>query len=269
MKQKVQVGDIPIHQYTNQVDSSTSVIIVHGYAEHGMRYKPFVDRLAKVGIRALVYDQRGHGQSGGSQAMVDYFDQFAEDLNTIADSFFNEGDRNFIYGHSMGGLVLLRYLQIYGDDLLTGALTSGAALKPDDSIPKVLIKLSSFIAKIFPNLPTVRLDASAVSRDPHEVKKYNEDPLNYRAGTKAKFGDEFLKGMKQARVELNKIKLPFVVHHGTDDRLIDPESSQWIYDGISSDNKSLRWWDGLYHELLNEPEKDQVANELIEWMMKL
>lgn len=268
MEQKVDVRDIPIFKYTNDVDSSVSVIIVHGYAEHCMRYGRFIDQLTDAGIRVLTYDQRGHGKSGGARVMVNHFDDFAADLNEIANSFFKQGDHNFIYGHSMGGLVLLRYLQIYGDGLLKGGLISGVALKPDDSIPKILIKISTLVAKILPNLPTIKLDGTAVSRDPAEVKKYNEDPLNYRGGTKAKFGDEFLKAMIQAKEELSKITLPFVIHHGTADRLIDPESSKWVYDGIASENKTIRMWDGLYHELLNELEKDAVGTELIAWIEK-
>lgn len=266
-QKKVQVGNVELFQLSNEVESKISLILLHGYAEHCERYQRFIDQLTTAGIRVLAYDHRGHGQSGGERAMVDYFDQYAEDLHLIAEKFFRPGDSNYIYAHSMGGLVLLRYLQIYGDSLLTGALTTGAALKPDDSIPKLLIKISSFIAKILPNLPTVKLDGSAVSRDPEEVRKYNEDPLNYRGGTKARFGSEFLKAMKQAKSELGKITIPFSIHHGTEDRLIDPESAQWIYQGISSKDKSIKMWKGLYHELLNEPEKEEVGQELIQWIL--
>lgn len=262
----IQGRNLKLFSYTNDIESEISVILLHGYAEHAGRYKRFLENLNSAGIRYLAFDQRGHGQSEGERVMVNSFDDFTSDLNQVVSSFFVPGKKNFIYAHSMGGLVLLRYLEQYGDEILTGVVTTGAALKPDDSIPKILIKLSTMVAKIFPRLPTIKLDGSAVSRDPEEVRKYNEDPLNYRGGTKAKFGYEFLKAMHLAKEDLSKITLPFFVQHGTKDRLIDPESAQWIYDGINSQDKQLKYWDGLFHELLNEPEKDQISSAIINWI---
>lgn len=267
IQDKIQINNQEIFTVTGgNPDADISIILTHGYAEHIMRYKSFMEELIAQGYRVLGYDHRGHGQSSGSRAMINDFDYFADDLNSIAKKFFRENQNNFIFGHSMGGTVLLRYLQKYGDDGLAGVITSGAALKPDDSIPKILVKLSSIIANILPGLPTIKLDSKYVSRDPIEVQKYDNDPLNYRGGTKAKFGDEFLKAMKLATNELSKISIPILINHGTADRMIDPESAEWLHNGVSSEDKTLKKWDGFYHELLNDYGKENVSKIIIDWI---
>lgn len=250
----------------NKEDANVSVLMLHGYAEHIMRYTRFFEKMDDVGFRYMGFDLRGHGQSEGKKVMIKTFDDYVDDLHEVAKAFFKKGEKNFIFAHSVGGLTVIRYLEKYGDELITGVVTSGAAMKPDDSIPKILIQSAKYISKILPWLPTIKLDKNSISRDPEEIRKYDEDPLNYRGGTKAKFGHEMLEGMKLAKKELSKISVPIMVNHGAADTLIDPDSARWIYDGVSSQDKTLRMWEGLYHEITNEPEKEQVMNEMISWM---
>ena len=267
VEKQISINGVEINTVSNELDNpKASVLMLHGYAEHIMRYQHLIHKFTENKFRIMGFDFRGHGKSGGKRAYINSFDEYVEDLHQIVQQFFKEGESNFIYAHSMGGCVLVRYLEKYDNSLFTGVITTGAAMKPDDSIPKILIKLSTLVAKILPSLPTISLDSSAVSRISEEVYKYDHDPLNYRGGTKARFGDEFLKAMKKGKEELHKITVPFFINHGTADRLINPESAQWIYDGISSSDKTLRFWEGLYHELINEPEREEVMGEIVKWM---
>lgn len=251
---------------SNDLDTGKSILIVHGYAEHIMRYEGFMNQLTADGFRVAGYDHKGHGQSGGARAMISSFDQFVEDLKVMVDSFFKKGEDNFLFGHSMGGLIVLLYIQKYGNDKITGVVTTGAAVQMYAKTPMILEMLAPIIAAIWPSFPAAEVDGSTVSRDPNEVEKYNNDPLNYRKKTKAKFGHEFILAQKKAIANMSKINIPIMVQHGGGDKLIHPESASIIYNGISSEDKSMKVWDGLYHELLNEPEKLEIGRSLIDWM---
>lgn len=263
---KKSINKSELFTISNDKSSKTSVLILHGYAEHIMRYERFMNQLDEQGFRVMGYDHQGHGQSSGTQVMIGSFDEFVEDLHAVANEFFNEGDNNFIFAHSMGGLILSLYLQKYGTGILKGVITSGSAIKMYEKTPIILEKLAGIIAMLFPSLPTLAVDGSTVSKDPNEVKKYNEDPLNFRGKTKAKFGHEFLKAQKLAEKNMDKITTPILIFHGSEDKLIDPASSTFMMEHISSEDKTLKIWEGLFHEILNEPEKDIVASEIIGWI---
>lgn len=267
MQEKIQsINGSDLFTVSNQLESKQSVLIVHGYAEHIMRYEGFMNQLTNAGFSVKGYDCKGHGKSSGKRAIISSFDAYVDDLHAIASDFFKDGENNFIYGHSMGGLVLMLYLQKYGSSNLTGVIVSGPGMKTYDKTPFLLELVAPLIAAIIPSFPAASVDGSTVSRDTEEVRKYNEDPLNYRGKTKAKMGYEFLQAQKKAIPNLSKINVPIMINHGSEDRLIHPESSDIIYNGISSTDKTLRIWEGLYHELLNEPEKIQVGEEFIDWM---
>ncbi len=250
----------------NEVESDVSVLIVHGYAEHIKRYQHFYSELDRQGFRVMGYDHKGHGQSEGKRAIIDSFDTYVEDLHHMCTLFFQKGKKNFIFAHSMGGLIATLYLEKYNNKDLTGVITSGVALSMYDITPPLLEKLAGTIASLLPSLPTVPVKPHVVSRDQQVVDGYVNDPLNYTKPTKAKMGAEFLKAQKKAKSELDKIHHPIFINHGSADILIAPESSQLLYEMISSTDKTLKMWDGLYHEILNEPEKDEVAREIINWI---
>lgn len=253
---------------SNQKESDVSICIVHGYAEHVKRYSFFYNLLDSHGFRVMGFDFLGHGQSEGKRAIIDSFDTYVNDLHTITQSFFQEGKKNFLFAHSMGGLVATLYLQKYSDNNLTGVITSGAALQMYEKTPAILEKMAGPIASIFPAFPTVPVKPKVVSRDPAIVESYVSDPLNYTKPTKAKMGFEFLNAQKKASASLSKINKPMFINHGGSDLLIDSHSSQKIYDEIQSQDKTLKIWEGLYHELLNEPEKQEVADAIINWIQE-
>lgn len=250
----------------NKKPSNVSVLMIHGYAEHIKRYEFFYNKLDALGYNVLGYDHRGHGQTKGARAIIDSFDVYVEDMHSMIQSFFKDETKNFIFAHSMGGLILLLYLQKYGSLNISGVITSGAALKMYEKTPALLEKLAGPISRVLPSLPTVPVKPKVVSRDQNIVEDYMTDPLNYTKPTKAKMGYEFLKAQRLASENLSKIKVPIYINHGSSDILIHPTSSQIIYDSIKSSDKTLKFWDGLYHEILNEPEKEEVAMEIIAWI---
>ena len=134
------------------------------------------------------------------------------------------------------------------------------------SIPPLLVRLSGFVGRVAPKLPTIKLDASAISRDPKEVEAYERDPLVYRGGIRARTGAEINRAIEEIKSRMEDVTLPLLIMHGTADRLTEVEGSKQLDARSRSDDKQLKLYEGLFHELLNEPEKEQVLLDIQEWL---
>lgn len=252
-----------------QTEPKAVVIIIHGYAEHSTRYTHVAEYLTASGYAVFTFDLRGHGKSDGKNTYLNSFDEYLTDVDTflarVKES--HPGTKIFLLGHSMGGAISSLYT-ITRRPELAGLLLSGAAVKISDDISPLLIKLSGVIAKILPKLPTIKLDGTAISRDPNVVENYDSDPLNYRGGIPARSGAELTHATVAIQKNMEAIKLPLLVMHGTADRLADPEGSKQIYARASSEDKTLKLYEGFYHEILNEPEQKRVLGDIVDWLNK-
>jgi len=248
-------------------ETKAVVVIVHGFAEHSGRYSHVAKRLNENGYAVYTFDLRLHGRSGGAKAFVKSFDDYLADLDVfIARVREREPQKPlFILGHSMGGTITTLYTITRKPDI-TGLMLSGAALKMGDDISPILISLSGIIGSILPKLPTVKLDSSAISRDAEVIKSYDADPLNYRGGTPARTGAEIVRATRTIQERMEEIDVPLLIMHGTADRLANIEGSKELNERARSADKTLKLYEGLYHEILNEPEKDEVMNDMVEWM---
>lgn len=248
-------------------DAKAVIVILHGYAEHSGRYAHVADYLVNHGYAVATFDLRSHGRSDGKNTFIRSFDEFLSDTDLFVKRVTERHPRQklFLLGHSMGGLIASLFVVTRKPDV-KGLMLSGASLKISDEISPLLVKLSSVIGAILPKLPTIRLDGTAVSRDPEVVKKYDSDPLNYRGGIPARTGAEFNRGVKQIQEQMEAITLPLLIMHGTADRLADPEGSKQLYQRAQSKDKTLKLYEGFYHEILNEPEKEKVMADIVGWV---
>jgi acylglycerol lipase len=245
------------------------VVISHGLAEHSGRYTHVAERLNDAGYAVYALDHRGHGKTDGTPGNIDRFAYVRGDLDTLLTQARGEhpGLPVFLLGHSFGGLVALDYLVARGESGLTGLVLSSAAVDP--SVGTALERrVAPVLSALAPNLGIVPLDATAVSRDPAEVKKYVEDPLNYHGKIRARTGAESLAAVARVGSGLGTVTLPVLVFHGTEDRLVSPSGSKMIAERIASSDKTLKLYDGLFHETFNEPEKDAVLDDLVIWLDK-
>jgi alpha-beta hydrolase superfamily lysophospholipase len=250
----------------NMVKPEMNIIFVHGYTDHSGRYQELRKRLNNHKISVVFYDQRGYGQSEGRRAFVKDFNLYLKDLHLVVEKFFIPGIPNLLMGASMGGAIISKYLIDYGENNIAGAVLLSPMLKISENVAPFLRKLSKFLALVVPGLKTIRLESDALSRDPRVVKAYEEDPLVYHGGAIVRTGVEFLKSIQYIQDNLAKITLPLLVMHGTADRLTDPKGSSNFIENISTHDKMLLEYPGLFHELLNEPEKEQVYNDLFAWL---
>ncbi len=245
------------------------VVIVHGYGEHSGRYAHVARRLALQNFIIETFDLRGHGRSEGDRAFISSFDQYTRDVHVFAKRVREKHPDLpvFLLGHSLGGLIAATYILDF-QPRIGGVILSSPALKISEDLSPLLRKMSGLIAKILPKLPTLKLDASLISRDPKVVEAYANDPLVYHKGTLAKTGAEIIHATQKIQAKMEMLRLPMLIFHGTADRLTDPEGSKQLYLRAKSPDKILKLYEGFYHETMNEPEKEKVLNDVVGWLVK-
>jgi alpha-beta hydrolase superfamily lysophospholipase len=243
------------------------IVIVHGFAEHLARYGNFVQKLNDAQIACFRFDNRGHGRSGGIMLHVESYNEYINDADLIvqkAKSEFLELPL-FMFGHSMGGFIAA----IYGEkhkDRLAGQILSGAVTdEPPQSNP-VLKAVIKILNAICPKL-RIKNDLSfLVSRDTEVVNKYRNDPLIHNKATVSFFNQFIIEGIIYLKSNIKEYKHSCLILHGKEDKLAKCKSSENFYNNISSKDKSIKIYDNLYHEILNEPEKDIVINDILIWL---
>lgn len=243
------------------------IVLVHGLAEHTARYADVAARLNQEGYLVIGFDLRGHGQSEGKRIYIDHFSAYVADLATVFALAKAEHPalRCFLLAHSMGTTVALNFL-VDHTPVLDGAILSATALLPGDDISPFLIAISGLVSAIAPRLPTVALNSSTISRDPEVVAAYHADPLVYNGKIPARTGGELNRVFKYLQQHINKIQTPLLIMHGDADQLTNPAGSEMLYKRVASDDKTLKWWPGLYHEIFNEPEKHEVIAFMQSWI---
>jgi len=248
-------------------DARGVVILTHGIAEHCGRYAHVAQALVQAGYNVVCFDLRGHGRSSGKRNYVNSFQDYLNDLGVvITRTKQNFPNLNlFLFGHSMGGGIVTQYAIERKPDV-AGLLLSGPSVKVSEDISPFLQKISGLLSALTPKLPAVKLDSAFISRDPEVVKAYDKDPLNYRGGILARTAAELLKSTKIISATWSKIQLPVLIMHGGEDKLAEVQGSEMLFENIRSQDKTLKIYDGLYHEILNEPEKEMVLKDMIAWL---
>jgi alpha-beta hydrolase superfamily lysophospholipase len=149
---------------------------------------------------------------------------------------------------------------------LTGAVLSGPAVKVHGTVSPTTIFLGKVISALMPKLGLVGLEAEGVSRDPAVVQAYVNDPLVCRGKVTSRLSAELLKAIRRVTGEATKITLPILIVQGSADKLVDPKGAQVLYDAVGSVDKTIKIYNGLYHEVFNEPEHDQVLGDVKAWL---
>ena len=244
-----------------------NVLLVHGLGEHCHRYETLASYLNSAGYSLYSMDLPSHGNSYGTPGHIDSFEVFQDSvLKLYGRIMASQADiPMFILGHSMGGLIVTRFIQKHQEKFI-GALLSGAAIESPQKPATWQINLITLIAKLFPKFGAMQLDASGISRDPAVVENYRNDPLVHKGKLSAKFLVEMNNTMEQAKLEANKITLPILIMHGGSDPMTAPSGSQFLYDNVNSGDKTLNIYDDLMHEIFNEPEAPSIYKEMVNWL---
>lgn len=241
------------------------ILVAHGLGEHRGRYHHVADRLAALGLRVAVPDHRGHGTSGGPRCDTRDVSEFTADLETLRKLTLVDGAPTYLLGHSMGGLIALDYALDHQGDL-SALMLSGPLVLPGEDQPPWLVAIAKLLGKVVPTLGTLALEPKSVSRDPKVVENYENDPLNYHGKVKAGTGAALLTRLQTFPARLPSLTLPLLVMHGEKDKLTNPEGSKLVDKLAGSTDKTLTIYPGLFHEIFNEPEQDQVLTDLTAWL---
>jgi len=253
--------------WTPDVTPRAVVILSHGFGEHARRYDHVAARFGRDGLLTYALDHRGHGRSGGKRVLVKDISEFTGDFDTLVGIATHEhpGVPRIVLGHSMGGGIVFAYGVEHPDnyDLM---VLSGPAVAAQTAVSPLLAWLAKTIGAIAPGLPLQQLDAGAVSRDPAVVDAYNTDPLVYHGKVPAGLARVLLLVGETMPQRAPSLTAPLLVVHGSDDRLIPVEGSRQLVAAVGSPDVELKVYPGLYHEVFNEPEQDQVLDDVVAWI---
>lgn len=251
------------------------IVLIHGLAEHSGRYAATAKYLAGTGWAVYACDLRGHGLSPDGQrpgrVHVDGFDDYERDVDALlalAQSR-HAGLPRVILGHSMGGLIALTYALDHPDDL-NGAVISSPALgtHPDFQPPLALKLMVRILSRLAPRaLFKSELDTTAISRDPEVVQAYVSDPL-VSEKVSARWFATMMKAMDDAHKRAPTLRIPMLLMQSGADVLVDPAAPGRWAEAAPDGLVELLVWDGFYHEMLNEPEKDKVRSRISSWLQE-
>jgi alpha-beta hydrolase superfamily lysophospholipase len=242
------------------------VCLVHGLGEHSGRYAHVGKAFVEAGFVLTGFDVRGHGKSGGPRGHTPSYDALMDDIDLFIYLVANRypGLPRFLYGHSLGGNFVINFALRCRPELV-GVIATGPWLKLAFQPASSKVMLGKIMNNILPSFSQASgLDTRALSHDPEVVNAYENDPLVHDKISARLFLNVFESGL-WALDHAAEIPLPLLLMHGGADRIISLEASRQ-FAASAGDKVTLRIWDGLYHEIHNEPEQGEVFTVMIDWM---
>ena len=245
-----------------------AVVLVHGYAEHTGRYDATGSAFAAAGYAVESFDLRGHGRSQGERCHVDGFDRYLDDLDAVL-AFSRDtyhGLPIHLLGHSMGSLIVLTHLT-ERNPVVSSAVVSAPPLEL--RVARLQRVLGQVLQRVWPTFRMeMDLGADGLSRDPEVVRRYQEDPL-VGSGMTASLAAEMSRKVVSTAAVASAVDVPLLALHGNADPICPSTATQAFMDAVSSTGSRYLEYSDLRHEILNEPEQDQVRRDILAWWKEL
>ncbi len=241
------------------------VVICHGVNSHSGQYLWTGEQLSAAGFAVYAYDHRGRGRSEGRRFYIDEIADYTDDLGTLIDLAKSRepGLKVFLLGHSAGGVVGCTWSLDHQKEIAGFICESFAYQVPAPALVLALVRL---FGKIFPKLPVLKLKMKDFTRDPAALAVLEADPLCKGEIQPARTVAELLKATDRMKAEFNTLKLPLLIMHGTLDKATVPAGSKEFYEAAGASDKTLKLYEGHFHDLLNDLGKDKVLADVVGWI---
>jgi acylglycerol lipase len=241
------------------------VVIVHGFNAHSGQYQWVAEQLVSKGIAVHALDLRGRGKSDGERFFVDKFSEYVDDVSTFIQAVKAKepGLPVFLLGHSAGGVVSCTYALEHQAELAGFICESFAFEVP---APDFAIAVLKGLAHVAPHAHVLKLKNEDFSRDAAAVAIMNNDPLIANEVQPTQTVAEMARADDRLRKEFSKITLPLLIMHGTEDHATKPSGSQHFFDAAGSADKTLKLYEGHFHDLLNDIGKESVIADIQHWI---
>ncbi|MFV9510031.1 lysophospholipase [Tepidibacillus sp. LV47] len=254
--------------------SKAIVLTIHGAGEHIGRYRHFAEWLNQNQISMIGGDLPGLGRSKERRGHIHHFDDYLKKVDQWLAYTIEEFTNIpiFLFGHSMGGLIALRYIEEYENQHpLSGVILTSPAIRLGMKIPKWQLALARFVKNIW---PTLRLKSGIKAKDlTHDleiVKANQKDPLVYGKVTIQWFF-QFQQAMEEVWKKIDRISLlhlPILYLQAGEDTLVDPEASKEFVKQLDPKVTEFYFLPGLYHEVLNEVDREKYLKIISDWILK-
>lgn len=244
-----------------------SIVIAHGLGEHSGRYATLATELVERGYAVYAMDHRGHGRSAGPRANIERFSYVVSDFSAFVGRCARQHLDTPVYmlGHSMGGAIAFASA-LRLQHLLRGLVLSAPALATANDVPRWQEWFVRMLAVVAPNTGALSIPPSAVSRDPAVVMRYESDSLVHHGAVPARTVVELLDAMRAFPASVRELRLPTLILHGTADKLVELAATRPLYQAFSANHRTVKLYEGLFHEVFNEPERATVTADLFAWL---
>jgi alpha-beta hydrolase superfamily lysophospholipase len=244
------------------------VALLHGYADYSARFTHVMDAWGERGIATVAIDMRGHGRAEGPRGYCERFDEYLDDVSELEHLAEEQvpGAPRFLFGHSFGGLVAA-IAAIADPSPWRALILSAPYLGVAVHVPAAKLFAGKVMSRLAPRLGmSSGLHGADVTHDPVRARAYDEDPMIFKNVT-ARWYTESEAAQKRAQAGAPSVTMPLYVLMGTGDRIAKPEAAQAFFDAAGSPDKTWDAPEGLFHEVLNEPEWRPIADRVGDWIL--
>lgn len=252
-------------------DPQGLMIVTHGLGEHSESYNNFAHELNSKGWNVIAWDLRGHGRSEGQRGYVDSFNEFEKDLKSLTDHIKAKySHKNLVlFGHSMGGLITLKYLVAYGSQGFKAVVLSSPALGVNVKVSELKSKMADFANDWLPRVTMGNeINDTDLHRDPELLAFYPKDPLRHN-----KISPRLYKGMLQAFEQMPQyakdIQIPVLIQASGLDAIVNTESTQKFYELLTVSDKKIIIYPNSLHEIFNDLEKQDCFDDLVSFLNQI
>lgn len=242
------------------------VLLCHGLGEHAGRYGTVADTLTPDGWAVYGVDHRGHGLSGGRRCHLEDYADWLADFDGFRRLVVarHPGVPLFVLGHSMGGQIALAYALDHQDDL-HGLVLSAPALA-SNAVPKRAVPVLMALGRVAPTLRPAGIDTSKISKDAAVVAAYRADPLVYQGRPTLGLSTALFRQFTPLVERSRGLRLPLLLQHGALDVLAEPAGSRALERACGSPDRTVHFYEGLWHEIYHEPERHRPLADLRAWL---